>query len=151
MLVTVESCTRELKRTNDGRDYTGLKINGQWINVPGDHRDKYKKQIDLEVKGNWGKIAQPALANNLPANAATSAQGSQRLQEIYSNGKGNLNQWQMAEAFDHWWEKVNATGLADDAKATIMCTLLIATADGRVKFEEIEEDAPPPGDDDIPF
>jgi hypothetical protein len=55
----------------------------------------------------------------------------------------------MAEAFDHWWEKVNATGLSDDAKATIMCTLLIATADGRVKFEEV--DLPLEQDDDIPF
>jgi hypothetical protein len=140
MLVTVESCTRELKKTKDGRDYTGLKINGQWLNVMGDHRDKYKKQIDVEVNGNWGKIAQSALANNAPAKAASPA----------SNGKGNLNQYQMAEAFDHWWGKVDGTGLSDDAKATIMCTLLIATADGRVKFEEVD-DVPPPGDDDIPF
>jgi hypothetical protein len=139
MLVTVESCTRELKRTNDGRDYTGLKINGQWINVPGDHRDKYKKQIDLEVKGNWGKIAQ---ANNTPAAKAAAPS---------SNGKGNLNQYQMAEALDFYWDKVNALGLVDEAKASVLCTLLIATSDGRVKFEEIEEDAPPPGDDDIPF
>jgi hypothetical protein len=137
MLFTVESCTRELKKTKDGRDYTGLKINGNWINVPGDHRDKYKQQLDLEIQGNWGKIAQ---ANNTPAKAATAPS---------SNGAGHLNQYVMAEAFDHWWEKVNATGLSDDAKATIMCTLLIATADGRVKFEEV--DLPLEQDDDIPF
>jgi hypothetical protein len=137
MLFTVESCTRELKKTKDGRDYTGLKINGNWINVPGDHRDKYKQQLDLEIQGNWGKIAQP---NNPPAKAASPT----------SNGKGNLNQYQMAEALDFYWDKVNALGLVDEAKASVLCTLLIATSDGRVKFEEVD-DVPPPADDDIPF
>jgi hypothetical protein len=139
MLVTVESCTRETKRTKDGQEYTGLKINGQWVNVLGDHRDKYKKQLDLEIKGNWGQLAQPTQ----PAPAQPQPQPKPQ-------PKAQLNQYVMAEVFDFWWEKVNGTGLSDDAKASIMCTLLIATADGRVKFEEPEL----PGEEEdstIPF
>jgi hypothetical protein len=140
MLVTVESCARETRQTKDGREYTGLKINGNWVNVIGDHRDKYKKQIDLEIKGNWGQLVQ--LTQPPPAQAQSPAQ---------KNGLGGqqLNQYLMAEAFDFWWEKVGAMQLSDDAKASVLCTLLIATSDGRVKFEEPE----PPEEDDsnIPF
>ncbi len=137
MLVTVESCARDLRQTKDGREYTGLKINGNWVNVMGDHRDKYKKQIDVEIKGNWGQVIEQQQAKAAPTQTPAGA--------THKNG---LNQWQMNDVFDHWWEKVGSITLDDAGKASIMCTLLIATADGRVRFEEPET---PPWEEDNPF
>ncbi len=53
MQVKIESVTRELRplRGNQGGPlYTGVKINGKWFNILGDHRNLYSKVVDLTVE-----------------------------------------------------------------------------------------------------
>ncbi len=141
MRVKIESCARELRKTTDGRDYTGIKVNGTWLNCTGDVRNLYNKEVDLDIKGKWARVIE---SQDKPAASNGKAASNDHLNQ-------HLNQHVMAEAVDFWWEKVKAMELVDEAKASVLCTLLIATADGRVKFEEPE--LPPDDDPDstIPF
>jgi hypothetical protein len=75
MRVKIQSCTRELREDN-GEKYTGVKINGQWYNWKGDHRDKYNKEVDVEIKGKW--VEEPG-AQQAMASAATSNGNSQKM------------------------------------------------------------------------
>jgi hypothetical protein len=75
MQVKVEACTKDLRPLRGSQDqaalYTGLKIAGEWYNLRGDHRNLYKKVVDLELNGNIAKFAAqqtpPAPAQQPPA------------------------------------------------------------------------------------
>lgn len=45
--VKIEATAKELKKTQSGKPYTGAKINGEWINLHGDHRDKYGQTVTI--------------------------------------------------------------------------------------------------------
>lgn len=63
MQVKIESCTKELRPLRGAPAgsplYTGVRINGQWYNLEGDHRNLYNKSVDLELNGNMAKFATP--------------------------------------------------------------------------------------------
>src|ERR1041384_5702811 len=63
MQVKIESAARELRPLRGaapgGPLYTGIKVNGQWYNIEGDHRNLYNKSVDLLFEGNIAKFAQP--------------------------------------------------------------------------------------------
>ena len=63
MQYKIEACTKDLRPLRGSRDletlYTGLKINGNWFNIKGDHRTLYNKVVDLELNGNIAKFATP--------------------------------------------------------------------------------------------
>jgi hypothetical protein len=62
MQVKIQSVARELKpRRGDmsGKLYTGLKINDQWYDLEGDHRDLYNKVVDLYFDGKIARFASP--------------------------------------------------------------------------------------------
>ena len=63
MQVKIEGTARELKPLKgagpDAPLYTGLKIDGKWYNINGDHRNLYNKVVDLELNGNIAKFAIP--------------------------------------------------------------------------------------------
>lgn len=138
MKVKIQSCTKELRQTQKGESYTGVKINGQWYNVPGDVRNLYNKEVDVEIKGKWARILQPAASNGAGPNGGVCIS---------------------------WWEYIDAMRTAHEAarelepddgqaRAALVDTAMIALTNGRVKLPpkaESESDAPPPDDDDIPF
>jgi len=122
--------------------YFGVKLAGVgWVNVQGERNDSLKGQtVEYEIKDpnakfKWAKLK---LSASLPSANSN------------GHGKAGLNQFVMAEAVDFWWDKVKALELADEAKASVLCTLLIGTADGRIHYEQPDE-PPAPFDDDIPF
>lgn len=58
-MTKIESCTRELRTLNgdeSGDLYTGLKINGLWYHMKGDHRGLYGKTVDVIQKDKSRKI-----------------------------------------------------------------------------------------------
>jgi len=63
MQYKIEACTKDLRPLRGSRDletlYTGLKINGNWFNIKGDHRNLYNKVVDLELNSNIAKFALP--------------------------------------------------------------------------------------------
>src|SRR5215510_11676183 len=63
MQVKIEGTARELKPLKGAGPgaplYTGLKIDGKWYNLHGDHRNLYNKVVDLELNGNIAKFATP--------------------------------------------------------------------------------------------
>jgi hypothetical protein len=63
MLVKVEATAKELSPLKGSQDretlYTGLKVQGKWYNLRGDHRNLYNKAVDLELNGNTAKFATP--------------------------------------------------------------------------------------------
>lgn len=63
MNVKIQSAARELKPLRGSQDqqtlYTGIKIDGNWFNIKGDHRNLYNKIVDLEFDGNIARFATP--------------------------------------------------------------------------------------------
>ncbi len=63
MNVKIQSVARELKplrgASPGGPLYTGIKVEGQWYNIEGDHRNLYNKVVDLEFSGNIARFASP--------------------------------------------------------------------------------------------
>ncbi len=63
MNVKVQSVARELNPLRGaapgGPLYTGIKIDGQWYNIEGDHRNLYNKVVDLEFDGNIARFTSP--------------------------------------------------------------------------------------------
>jgi len=59
----IEACTKDLRPLRGSQDhetlYTGVKINGKWFDLKGDHRNLYNKVVDLELNGNIAKFARP--------------------------------------------------------------------------------------------
>lgn len=106
-------------------DYFGIKTAEEgWVNLQGTRDERLKGQtIEIDFKatksGKWAKLI-----------GKTSAQTSEH------NGKpGGLNQFVFADALEFYWDKVKPFELSDEGKASVLCTLLIATADGRVHYE----------------
>jgi hypothetical protein len=64
----IESCTRELREVKGyGKTlFTGVRIEGQWYNLAGDHRNLYNKTADLILDGKFARFAIP---QNPPAPA----------------------------------------------------------------------------------
>jgi len=63
MQVKIQSVARELKplrgAPQGGALYTGVKIDGNWFNIEGDHRNLYNKVVDLEFNGNIARFTAP--------------------------------------------------------------------------------------------
>lgn len=122
------------QKTSQYGEYFSIKSGDAWYNVRGT-QDKSLKGKTVEVEG---KQTQSGWWGRLKGEASTQTQP-------LPNGKTRLNQFVMAEAVDFWWERIKPFELADDAKASVLCTLLIATADGRVNYElppEVPEEDP---------
>jgi len=147
MQVTVESCARETRRTKDGREYTGLKINGNWVNVIGDHRDKYKKQIDLEIQGNWGKLVEPKTTGPASGNGHSGAATIDDYKEIAMRAHGIAASLEPDIPNQDPGDQYVSRAVA---RAAIVNTFLIAFSNGKISLPE-EDNPPPPFDDDIPF
>jgi hypothetical protein len=59
MQVKIASCTKEvrpLRGDESGTLYTGIKINEEWWNIAGDHRNLYNKTVDLTIIDEKKKI-----------------------------------------------------------------------------------------------
>jgi hypothetical protein len=119
--------------------YFGIKIGGVWYNVQGNRDESLKGQnVEYDVKDpnakfKWAKI------KTAPAPKAAA-----------SNGHQGLNQFTMADAFDFWWDKVKEITLSDEGKASVLCTLLIGTAEGKIHYEQLDEPPAPFDDSDQP-
>ncbi len=139
MQITVEAIGQQ--KTSTYGPYFGIKAGDVWYNVQGERQDLKGKTLEVDVKDSgkfkWAKIK----GEVAPANAPTAVNG---------NGKRGLNQFVMAEALEFWWDKVKALELADEAKASVLCSLLIGTAQGNIHYEQPDE-IPPPDDSDAPF
>src|SRR5690348_10399317 len=63
MNVKIQATAKELRPLRGSQDsetlYTGVKINGKWFDLKGDHRNLYNKVVDLELNGNIAKFATP--------------------------------------------------------------------------------------------
>lgn len=132
------------EKTSQYGQYFGIKCGDVWYNVQGPKQDIKGKTFEATVKDNgkfkWAKLIKPIESEQSASNG--------------SGKKSHLNQFIMAQAFDFWWEKVKALELNDESKASVLCSLLIATTNEKSKLEyELPDDdvPPPPADDDIPF
>ncbi len=55
MKVTVEATTKEIKKTEKGTVYTGLKLStGEWVNMGGNHLDLKGKTINITEPKTYG-------------------------------------------------------------------------------------------------
>jgi len=61
--VKIQATAKELRPLRGSQDgetlYTGVKINGKWFDLKGDHRSLYNKVVDLDLNGNIAKFATP--------------------------------------------------------------------------------------------
>lgn len=153
MQVQVESCARDLRRTKDGREYTGIKVNGEWINVMGDHRDAYKKQLDLDIRGKWAEVIKPAEtpAARGAAPPANGHSGAATLEDLKTFMFEAHKIAVMLEG-DSTDQQPDSNPVYFDraqARAAIVNTLVIAFTNGKISLP----DGPPPPDDsdNIPF
>lgn len=128
----VQSCTKETRRTQSGVEYTGLKIDGKWLNCKGDVRNLYGKEIDGEIKGNWINLKQAAQGKQAAVN-------------------GVVEWFSYAEMLDLAHEKAKELEPDDaQARAALVNTAMIAFTNGKVVLPAIPDDVP--GDDDVvPF
>jgi hypothetical protein len=130
------------QKTSTYGPYFGIKAGGVWYNVQGDRQDWRGKTIEVTVKHS-GKFKWPKIVKEITASEPTDT-------DTNTNGKHKLNQFVMAEALDFWWDKVKALELADEAKASVLCSLLIGTSQGNIHYE-LPDEVPPPYDSDMPF
>ena len=63
MQYKIEAATKQLRPLRGSLDqetlYTGLKINGNWVNIKGDHRNLYNKVVELEIDGSIATFTHP--------------------------------------------------------------------------------------------
>jgi len=62
MNVKIQGTAKELRpaRSNpNGPLCTGIKVDGQWYDLPGDHRNLYNKVADLIFEGKMARFANP--------------------------------------------------------------------------------------------
>jgi hypothetical protein len=147
MDLIVKTVAKDPKQAQGETYWPVLGADGNSYNLIVNYRPQQGQAFNVDVKESVFKNKTYRWANIVHSIAQEHAKASVPDRPAQPQ-KAGLNQYMMAEAFDYWWEKVNATGLSDDAKASMMCTLLIATADGRVKFEEPELSEE---EDNIPF
>ncbi len=138
--INIVAVRREGQTTSKGDFYWGIKINeNDWLNLV--QRDKPQRgTMEVEINGKWARpVAGSPSAKSGPA-AAT------------KNGQAKWTDY--LRAFDQAFIKV-AGGKEEMTapEATVICSMLIAIADGKVAppVNEEEPDEAPPPDDDIPF
>ena len=145
----IEGVTREVKQTGNGKPYSGLKINGNWVNIEGDCLWMKGTTQSLELKQNgqwtWAKRGpQP------------SQQEQQQKQNNGAPGGGTDVTWSEYSAMLDLVHVVAFRLEANDAtaRAAITNTAMIAFTNGKLKFDEPEvpdSEEPPVDDDQIPF
>jgi hypothetical protein len=148
MRVKIQSCTRELRKLRDGRDATGLKIDGKWYDAPGDHRDKYNKEVEVELSGKFAKIIE---ANADAGSSSNGHSGAASLEDL-KNFMFEAHKIAVMLEGDSTDERPDSNPVYFDraqARAAIVNTLVIAFTNGKIALP----DGPPPPDDsdNIPF
>lgn len=146
MEIVVKSTTKE-SRQAQGKQYWGVKHeDGQWYNLITDSKPAMGARYKVEVKETQfqGRTYRWA---NIVQQTQHFADSNGRAAKITSDEGGR--------AFDFWSSKVNELSeWTPEAKASVLCTLMIATFDGKVaspKDDEIPPDAPALDGDDIPW
>ena len=141
----IEGVTKEVKQTGQGKPYSGLKIDGKWVNIEGDMRWMKGTTQSLELKQNgkwtWAKRG---------------PQPSQQEQANGAPGSGTGVTWSEYDAMLRLAWSVAMDLERDDAtaRAAIVNTAMIAFTNGKLKADELEvpdSEEPPSGGDDIPF
>ena len=143
MKVKVESCTKETRLTKGGVLHTGIKANGQWYNIVGDHRGLYGKEVELEIKGQWATLIE---------RASPSVNGNQR--DKRDGGRIDWEEYVVAVREAH----MIANELEPDenqmveghinraqARAALVNTMMIALTDGKIGLPPLTNE--PPVDD----
>lgn len=147
----IESVTKEAKHTNSGKLYSGLKINGNWVNIEGDCRwmKGSTQSLELTQNGQW------TWAKRGPQPSQQEQQQRQAQTNGASPGGGTGITWSaysmmlgIAHATAQEFEPNDAT-----ARAAIVNTAMIAFTNGKLKADELEVPTgeEPPVDPDIPF
>lgn len=147
MRVKVQSCTKELRTTAQGTEYTGIKINSQWYNIQGDHRNLYNKEVDLEIKGKWAKLLTPPA----PAAAPSAAQHGKPLAWFdYIQAMRDAHAVALELEPDI---PTGDTGVQDrsQARAALVDTMLIAVSNGKVALVEFGDEGEEPDEETPPF
>ncbi len=143
MILTIKAVAKDPKQAQGKTYWPVLHTDQNWYNLITNDRPQQGQNFDVDVKLSEFNGKTYRWANIIPQSQRALAQAQSPAPQ-----NGGLNQYLMAEALAFWWEKVAALELVDEAKASVLCTLLIATSDGRVKFEEPEL---PEAEDNIPF
>ena len=143
----IESVTKEVKTTGQGKKYCGLKINGNWVNIEGDclWMKGTTQSLELTQNGQWtwakrGPQPSQQEQQQKPAQDNSNVQGV-----TWSEYSAMLD---LVHAFACHLEENDAT-----ARAAITNTAMIAFTNGKLKADEPEvpdSEEPQPADD-IPF
>lgn len=146
--IQVEAVTKE-PRIFKGQTQWGVKLPGNagWVTLYREAKPTKGEMIDVNIterRGNNGQSYKDAFPVMPPLAPQTDKE---------TPSKPLFNQFIMAEAFDFWVMKVNELQWTDDAKASVLCSLLIATADKRIPYELplAGDDYVPPPEDEGPF
>lgn len=147
-LIKVEACTKE-PRIWQGKTTWGVKTPDKgWVTLYREQKPDRGEEIDVNITERKGKNGM-IYVDAFPVMPPLAVQAG--IEKPKENGKKHLNQFVMAEALEFWFQRVNTFEWADDAKASVLCTLLIGTSDGRIQYELPPEDEyVPPNDDEMP-
>lgn len=146
----VEQIDTNCRPTKKGDPQISIKTDkGEWIKISGEGilQVRVGQKIEISEPAQFGK----SWYARLQAIDTTPAKQEPKEQAPASNGNGyhaaeKMNQDVGGAAFDFWAGKVNQLAeWTPEAKASVLCTLMIATFDGRIQFQmpgETEEEAP---------
>ena len=113
----------------NGQVYYSVRSAGQLFYVI-DHVPQIGETIEVDVRDSTYTYQ----GKQMTSRWAT-FKGMASVQASATNGTGKLNQFQFAEALEFYWDKLKSWEMADEAKASVLCTCLIATADGRISYD----------------
>lgn len=150
MRVSVETVAKDLKKTRDGKEYTGIKLqDGRWVNIMGDHRDKKGMLMNVTEPKTLGNGKQLWCFEDTKAGKAEAqGGGGAGSQSNVKSGAKTFANW------DEFVKQAHATAASIEpndgqARAALVNTAVIAWADGKIIVtEEVE---PEPTMDDVPF
>ena len=152
----IESATKEVKQTGNGKPYSGLKINGNWVNIEGDclWMKGTTQSLELKQNGQW------TWAKRGPQPSQQEQQ--QKQAQATNNGKQGVT----CQEYMIWLKKMHYQALQLEpndatARAAIVNTAMIAftSTNAKLKADEPETsvpevpagEEPPPDDREIPF
>ena len=149
MKVKIETCTKETRLTKGGILHTGIKIDGKWYNIAGDHRGLYGKEVDLVIEGQWAKLIKSAPDRSSPA--------AQRDGVIeWEEYVGAIREAHLVASELEPDENQTVEGHINrsQARAALVNTMMIALTTGKIGLpatSEPPEDDNGPHDDKAPF
>lgn len=138
MEVKIEVAAKELKQTQSGKPFTPVKINEEWINLFGDHRDKQGQTITIsepsDFKGTkWAYVQnkkKPPAESPPPSEPGDPALTEPIYEPIQDDHKTIA---QYITVMNKFYQAIKALEPdSGEARAALINTAMIAWANGKI-------------------